>query len=369
MPSKRQKVYKDIVRLQEAVEEISNPLSARKLGINIHQIQHSLTSDQPIPFKPCLFLPFRTQKPDPNPSQECAERASHGPSSSTSSGSMSHTLSSFLRSSFPFSSSRPSSASYLSFSGCFGPDPPPTNAGDGASYPPVLEQVAKENGYALPPLTDISRSSVLKSNGPTAGGKWSYIPSLELHEDNRWEVTEILEDPTYAHPHTVVEIFMVLEHPMDGDLLSLTEIRAILRLMRIRMELAQYQHHTAVPVLALSYVRCGSEEDGECKPIRIVQAHHRGRKLVIQYVQKIDFADAGIVPAALDTFLGYHFSNPMATSTPSEKKTNGGSWLFKKWRSLVESPIGLNDHDEHNNRSEGEEGWSFRAWVNSILTQ
>jgi hypothetical protein len=72
--------------------------------------------------------------------------------------------------------------------------------------------------------------------------------NLELHEDGQWEITEILEDHTYKRPHCVAELFLNPTHQMDSRMISLTEIKAVLRLMRNRMELRRYAHHSSFPV-------------------------------------------------------------------------------------------------------------------------
>ncbi|KAL3489253.1 hypothetical protein BJX62DRAFT_209846 [Aspergillus germanicus] len=82
----------------------------------------------------------------------------------------------------------------------------------------------------------------------TSKAKRPFIPNLELNEDSQWEITGILEDHTYKRPHCVAELFLNPTHQMDSRVVSLTEIKAVLRLTRNRMELKRYAHHTYFPV-------------------------------------------------------------------------------------------------------------------------
>ncbi|KAL2815136.1 hypothetical protein BJX63DRAFT_430958 [Aspergillus granulosus] len=359
--SERQKIHSDIVHLHEAIETITSPLTARNQGIAIHQVPNDPFLNQLGTFKPALFRPRQSQQTTKKTSkkkrtgrekekgkarQKAPERnrnlststedAAPGlepssSSSSSSSGLMALALPSFSLFASPSSSRRPSSScSSLSF-GNFEHEPwLPPGSGEPV-YPPVLEHVAKMNGCVLPRLPT-KREYVLTSDGPTPKAKQLNTPNLALYEERQWEITEILEDPTYKYPHCVAELFLSPTNQMDSRVLSLTEIKAVLRLMRARIELRQYQHHSSLPLLILSYISCGEEKDAKCKPARIIQAHHNGQKLMIQYVQLANWVDRKTTPSALDPFVAYFFSEPVMPTLNSsgEKHKRRALWLQGK---------------------------------------
>jgi hypothetical protein len=88
----------------------------------------------------------------------------------------------------------------------------------------------------------------------------------------------------------------------------------------------------------LSYVSCGEGDDAKCKPARIIQAHHDGRKLTIQYLQLADWVDRKTTASTLEPFAAYFFSDPVMPmpTIPSEKQKRG-SWLQEKWSEFTTS--------------------------------
>ncbi|KAL2830111.1 hypothetical protein BJY01DRAFT_254791 [Aspergillus pseudoustus] len=187
--SERQKIYRDIVHLHEAIETIASPLTARNQGMLIQQVPNDPFLNQLGTFKPALFKPRQAQqktekktrrterkrekedqkKEAPTStsifSEECAAPAPLPPSSSSSSsGFMAHALPSFSLFASPSSSRRPSSScSSLSF-GNFEPEPwLPPGSGEPV-YPPVLEHVAEMNDCLLPRLPT-KRECVLRNDG------------------------------------------------------------------------------------------------------------------------------------------------------------------------------------------------------------
>ncbi|KAL2826493.1 hypothetical protein BDW59DRAFT_161011 [Aspergillus cavernicola] len=330
MPSKQKQIQKDIVRLHEALGKVTSLAAARNLGIKIRRVE-TPSPNKPIPFSKCLFLPPSSPKGEKT-SEKCAKPALEAPSSLPSSlptASTPHTSSRF---SSACSSSRPWSYSSSPLSStCDGLD----NGGYGPAYP-MINYVAKSNGHDLPDLPKLSRPSVLKPDGATTKGKWHAQPALELSESGQWKITQVLEDTTYNHPHAIAEILVDSQSRTDGSYLTASEIRAIIQVMRVRMAMPQYQDHPSLPVLALSYIGVRSENEMECKSGRILQAHHNGRQLVIQYSHRFDFVNADAGPASLDTFLRYYFSEPVITSSFGGKKERDSWNLLQRWKVLRE---------------------------------
>ncbi|CEL03541.1 hypothetical protein ASPCAL04695 [Aspergillus calidoustus] len=375
----RHKIYIDIVRLHEAIETIESPLTARNQGMTIYQVPNDLFLNQLGTFKPALFQPRqagrktgkgkqkqkakekekekemkrnsktkRKSKEPPteaartqttNSEAECAAPASASSPSSPSSTSTTRAHRSF--SLWPSTSSPPrpsSSCSSLSF-GTFEPEPWLPEGSRLPVYPPVLKHVAEMNECerGLPALPGWGEC-VLEKDGLTSKAKHPYMHNLELHEDGQWEITEILEDHTYKRPHCVAELFLNPTHQMDSRMISLTEIKAVLRLMRNRMELRRYAHHSSFPVLMLSYVSCGEGDDAKCKPARIIQAHHDGKRLTIQYLQLANWVDRKTTASTLGPFAAYFFSEPvMPIPTSPSEKPKRGSWLQGKWTEFTSS--------------------------------
>ncbi|KAL4868041.1 hypothetical protein BDV12DRAFT_197605 [Aspergillus spectabilis] len=312
-------ILKDLIRLNEEVEKISSLPSVKNIGIKVRCVKKPPSSSphRRIPFKPCYYRPPKPKQPESH--RKCARRLSRVVSSrplSSSSTLRIHQSSS--SSSSASSSSRSSSSSCSLFSSTS--NHALETANQQASYPPVLEQLAQNNKHSMPPIPETTRPSVFKDNGLMTKAKRHEDATLDLHETEKWEITQVLEDTTYTHPHTIVEIFVNPTGPTDGSVLTMSEVRAVLRVLRLRVEMNQYQDHTCFPVLVISYIAR-----------RILQAHHDGRHLAIQYSKRFDFIDEKKAPAALDTFLHYYLSEPVKTKTSNGKK-EGGSWRwFTKW--------------------------------------
>lgn len=183
---------------------------------------------------------------------------------------------------------------------------------------------------------------------PVSKGKYQPDESLELYERDRWEVLQVLEDESHANPHMVVEMRVCLERSSDELAPTASEIRAIVRLMMVRVGMTQY-HHQCLPVgfpsaalkladhqvLVLSHL---VDADGTCKSGRIMQAHHDGRQLMIQYSGRIDLFTGGTMSTSLNSFLRYFFSEPTNTGGPclSDGADTSGSddrkrWSLRRW--------------------------------------
>ncbi|KAL5343234.1 hypothetical protein BJX70DRAFT_394235 [Aspergillus crustosus] len=339
MGSDPQAILKDLIRLTEEVRGITSLPSVKSIGIKIRCVKKPPSSSphRRINFKPCYYRPPKPMPKTKNKSKQssslnrkCPRRLSRVVSSRPlSSSSTLRIPPSSSSSSSECSLERPSSSlSSLSFS--TSNNQVLENGTQLVSYPPVLEQLALTNKHIMPPLPEMARPSMFKDNGLMTKAKRHEDSTLDLHEIEKWEITQVLEDTSYAHPHTIVEIFVNPTGPADGSILTMSEVRAILRVLRLRVEMNQYQIHTCFPVLAISYIASKHGDNTDCRSGRIVQAHHDGRHLVIQYTKRFDFINEKKASAALNTFLHYYLCEPIKTMTANSRE--GGSWRWlSKW--------------------------------------
>ncbi|KAL4782256.1 hypothetical protein BJX76DRAFT_369279 [Aspergillus varians] len=364
MESSYEKIYQDITRLHEQEENILSVTAARGLGIKIRRVEQP-TSSRPVPFKPCFFLPPKGDKT--RSSLRFAKRAScvaaSSPSSSTS------TLP-YPRPSFHSSASsslRRSSSSCLPSSSA--DESQLENGGHDVAYPSMVQSLAETKRLLLPRLPRTARRAALTANGPVMKGKCRQDETVELHEDNTWKITQVLEDTKYNNPHAIIEIMVNSHTPTDEFFLTVSEVKALLRLLKLRMGMSQYQHHACLPVLALSYITTRDEKDTEYQSGRIVQAHHDGCQLVIQYSQRLEFSNVQMAPASLDKFLRYYFSEPVKTGvTGGEKNEDDPSRMLQSWNTLKKRcRINWSVAEEDTRISEGKEDRPFRHWLNKVL--
>ncbi|KAI9375229.1 hypothetical protein BJX61DRAFT_540004 [Aspergillus egyptiacus] len=329
----REKVWKDILRLHSKINEIKDLDAARRQRILIRRVETPVKERKPIQFTPSHFEPGNPVKEQRKTVWGCAKRASgaSSPGSPSSPASTSPTA------------STPHTVSRFSSSGDAG--------GPRVLYPPMLKYVAETNKHELPELKPNLAPTVLRQDGPTTKGKWRSGADLDLMEDEHWEIIEVLEDPEHRFPHALVEILVSTPDPTDPNWTAMThrEVKAILQVMRVRMEMEKNQHHAHLPVLVLSYYGARTEDGMDCKSGRIVQAHHDGRQLVMLYSHRFDFSsDSAAAPAALEMFLRCYFCEPVAN--PESKKVKEG-WMQRlslfTSRSLAQLP-GLADDEDDN---------------------
>lgn len=83
-------------------------------------------------------------------------------------------------------------------------------------------------------------------------GKLPQDETVELHEDDEWKVTQVLEDTTYNNPHAIVEIVVRAHGYTDGSFLTANEVKAIVRVIKLRMDMRQYRHHGCCPPVRFS---------------------------------------------------------------------------------------------------------------------
>ncbi|RDW63179.1 uncharacterized protein DSM5745_10290 [Aspergillus mulundensis] len=404
------KAYRDIVRLHDQETTLTTLTAARNLGVNIRIVEQpqSLSSissssfKQPVPFNPCFFLPPKAKAPasstskprttripelirgrSEKPMHECVTCASKscepgGSSSPATSTSPFLSRQRCLQSSSTSSSGsgvRSSCSSSLvsrtldgdgdslsSSSSCSG------SSGDGIESEggPMVKTLAEMKGFSVPKLPTLGKRPVLTANGPVMKGKYRQDQAVALHEDDKWKIIQVLEDTSYTWPHAIIEMIVNSRGLLDGSVLTASEVRAILRVMKLRMELSQYQHHPCLPVLALSYVATGHGPNIEYRSGRIIQAHHDGEQLVIQYSQRHDLYTAQGAPVSLDKFLRYYFSEPVKTGALGGEEDVGESWKLLQWNMGTKRRRDSSDGDDIPT-DEDKEDRSFRRWFSKRL--
>ncbi|PYI04506.1 hypothetical protein BO78DRAFT_408915 [Aspergillus sclerotiicarbonarius CBS 121057] len=143
----------------------------------------------------------------------------------------------------------------------------------------------------------------LRECGATNKGKWKHQPGFELGDEqistDRWQILRILEDVEHEVPHAVFDIRQNVDVEKAKSL-TVGEVKAILRVMAVRMELDCYRQHLVMPILVVSYL---NSTQG-----RILQAHHNGKRVVIQHTKVLDF---GLEHQPVELFLRYYGSQPM----------------------------------------------------------
>ncbi|KAL4802175.1 hypothetical protein BDV18DRAFT_164348 [Aspergillus unguis] len=301
------KALLDIVHLHLNEDMIKDVPTARNLGIKVRCAGGSTAT--PLSFKPAFFVPatdkkkLRLKRKD-SKAHTCAKRdmVEAGPGMSSSSSSLSSW-------GFPPSSSSEktmasSRSTRSSTPSCKACEIEKATSQKEEIYPAIIKELAESKSPAAPPVPKKKVAPVLTPNGQ---GKYRADASLDLFEAGKWEVTQILEDTTHARPHAIIEMKVYSSKQADEVAPTAGEIKAIIRVMKTRMGMSQYQGHNWLPILALSYI-VGS--DGTIKAGRIMQAYHDGRQLVIQASERHDLLATERMPASLDIFVRYFFSEP-----------------------------------------------------------
>ncbi|PWY94191.1 hypothetical protein BO94DRAFT_510432 [Aspergillus sclerotioniger CBS 115572] len=178
---------------------------------------------------------------------------------------------------------------------------------------------AVQKGFCLDNLTG------LRECGATNKGKWKHQPNFELIDGqpstDGWQILRILEDVEHEVPHVVFD----LRQNIDVDKvkwLTVGELKAILRVMAVRMELDCYRQHLVMPVsrshaLSVSGFRSSTLTAAQVLVVsylnsahgRILQAHHDGKRVVIQHTKVLDFE--GLKHQPVELFLRYYGSQPI----------------------------------------------------------
>ncbi|KAL4965493.1 uncharacterized protein BDV14DRAFT_199898 [Aspergillus stella-maris] len=435
--------YTNIKHIHTREHTINSLSDAQKLGIKLVALETPISSGstKPLPFKPCFFLPVRLsrryklkdsllrrtelkqrskreskrkgERLDTDKSTgaagDPANARSLTPSSSSSSSAVPNRLSdSPIPSGSITTSPRP--LSFLSslpsaYSSCSSrtmsrsnqverqrPGDDSHEHEDEPAYPEILKSIASSKGVKLPklPKTLAARRTILREKGSISKGKTPYNLTLDLSDPGYWKVSHVYEDTSYTTPHYLAEIILTPPRPgsrsalYSGDRYYVTaaEIRAIIRLMRLRKKGKRYRHHGIHPLLVISYMEeqpsfssDGIDEYGMVdgrrgyRSARIIQAHHDGVNLVIQYSQRLLFSEK-LVERSVERLLGYYFAETVMAGPLVER---GGEWdagslrmlrswgSWKMWWGVYDARDGDDDLDE------GEDWW-LRHWFTKRLS-
>ncbi|GKZ34202.1 hypothetical protein AbraIFM66950_004387 [Aspergillus brasiliensis] len=158
----------------------------------------------------------------------------------------------------------------------------------------------------------MDRLTTLRECGATSKGKWKQQPGLELVEKlstERWQILRILEDLDHEVPHAVCDIRQNIQVDKKKGL-TVAEVKAIMRIMAVRIGLDCYRQHSIMPVLAISYL---NRKQG-----RILQAHYTGHRVVIQYTKVLEFD--GLEHHPIELFLRYYCSQPIGKTANKRQK-------------------------------------------------
>ncbi|PKY00076.1 hypothetical protein P168DRAFT_322534 [Aspergillus campestris IBT 28561] len=266
---KRNHIYDDLAKLHEKLENVKGPSCSRSLlkVIGIHDVPVDILPTSIPEFNPVFFIPpnrnFYLETPYPR-----STHVSHSAEEDNSS-------SSDLR------------------------------------YPYLLRRADTQlASTVVSRWSSVTGFTSFRNDGAIAKGKWPFRDELTLYQidsaSHQWTVSEVLECPHHTHPHVVFDLASSGDAQSDEQSnlvlqLKVGEIKSIVRVMRIAMEREYNRECLVVPVLLLSYT---PPNHG-----RIIQAHHSGSNLVIQYTPRVAFDDPAFSLAEL--FLRYYCSNPV----------------------------------------------------------
>ncbi|PWY65590.1 hypothetical protein BO70DRAFT_185761 [Aspergillus heteromorphus CBS 117.55] len=272
--ARRQKIQSRINDTHALAEMcLHGPVQPKQLSkLGIHAVQVSLLKNDLFKFKPCFFLPAPAQT-----IRTCLRAKSHDE--------LQNAVSDDEK-----TDSRGSSDSSISRTLV-------------TQYSLIVDSRCDKLPTAIRSNLFLDNLSSLRECGATSKGKWRYQPDLELsnHEfdTDHWEILHLFEDAEHELSHIIFD----LRQDLDVDkteYLTAGEIKAILRVMTVRMGLACYHEHVLMPILVVSYLNS--------KQGRILQAHHDGRSVIIQYTPLFNFG--GLAYGPVELFLRYYCSRP-----------------------------------------------------------
>ncbi|GLA69538.1 hypothetical protein AtubIFM55763_009492 [Aspergillus tubingensis] len=162
----------------------------------------------------------------------------------------------------------------------------------------------------------LNSKDIIKFRPATSKGKWKQQSGLELDEKlstERWQILRILEDLEHEIPHAVCDIRQNIQVDKTKGL-TVAEMKAIMRVMAVRIGLDCYRRHSIMPILAISYL---NRKQG-----RILQAHHNGKRVVIQYTKVLELDGHEHHP--IELFLRYYCSQPVGKTANKQKDLSSG---------------------------------------------
>ncbi|PYH73003.1 uncharacterized protein BO88DRAFT_432783 [Aspergillus vadensis CBS 113365] len=274
--AKRQRIQDKIIATHAGIEKYSAGYlkSWQFLKLKIDASEVHLNSKDIIKFRPCFFSPLSTDTVRICLSKQLCKDTSNG--------------------------------------GSFGYAGRGNTPSSTATQCPLILDLFREKyatsvrkGFCLDSLT------TLRECGATSKGKWKQQPGLELVEKistERWQILRILEDLEHEVPHAVCDIRQNIQVDKTKGL-TVAEVKAIMRVMAVRIGLDCYRRHSIMPILAISYL---NRKQG-----RILQAHHNGKRVVIQYTKVLELD--GLEHHPIELFLRYYCSQPVGKTANKQK--------------------------------------------------
>ncbi|KAF9891810.1 hypothetical protein FE257_003291 [Aspergillus nanangensis] len=270
--SEQDRLYSTITKVHRLIESLGDsPLKPSTLrGHGVQTEQRQLISNDRVLFSPCFFAP-QPRKSEPSP-----------PSTRTSSQVTDDIVQE--------------------------QEMPPR------PLPHLFRLQFGEAIKSLPPTFGMQDYTTLSDRGPLEKEKWKSTSNLRLYSVKTpgvisfgdWSVGTRMEDPTHEYPHAIIE--MTVNSRYLGENLTAGEMKAVLRTMKLRLDMCWNRKHTNFPTLVLSYI---TPNHG-----RIIQAHVDKESVVIQYSKTLDLKRLG--PFYADLFYRYHCS----------ELTNNSTWRF-----------------------------------------
>ncbi|CAK42089.1 hypothetical protein An14g05280 [Aspergillus niger] len=216
--AKRQRLQDKILATHAGIEEYSagylKPWQLLKLKIDASEV--NISSKDIIKFRPCFFSPLPTDT-----IRTCLSKQPNKKSPDENS---------------------------LGYAGRAMPCPSTVAL---MHYPLILDLFREKyatsvrKGFCLDSLT------TLRECGATSKGKWKQQPGLELAEKlstERWQILRILEDLEHEVPHAVCDIRQNIQVDRKKGL-TVAEVKAIMRVMAVRIGLDCYRPHFLMPTL------------------------------------------------------------------------------------------------------------------------
>ncbi|KAL4861352.1 hypothetical protein BDV12DRAFT_204113 [Aspergillus spectabilis] len=172
-----------------------------------------------------------------------------------------------------------------------------------SDYDDIMGTARTVMDYVTTSSDCLTRRHMVLINGPS------------LNKNGFWESEADYEDFTHESPHMVIPLLS--DTVATNEALTVGEVQVSIWVSRFRYRDRLFVKHDIIPILIISYV---GPKHG-----RVVQVHHDGNQLIMQFSPLVSFQDEETAHASMMLFSLYQWGYPEGRTERSTMEDNSSA--------------------------------------------